>query len=446
MQHPVRPRSTTGDYRVIEVNARLSRSSALASKATGYPLAYVAAKIALGYTLPQIRNCVTQTTTAFFEPALDYIVCKVPRWDFDKFPGVDPGIGPEMKSVGEVMAIGRSFAEALQKALRMLEIGVDGLDPGAFDAGDIRDELQNPSPRRMITVARAFHDGMTVEEAHGLTRIDPFFLAEIQETVEIGRKLAQRGSAGLDASVLREAKLAGYSDAAIAARAGTAVGEVGRLRRVFGIRPQLARIDTLAAEYPAETNYLYMSYGAHESEAPPTSRQKVLVLGSGCYRIGSSVEFDWCCVSSILAVRELGYEAIVLNCNPETVSTDFDVCDRLIFDEISLESVLEVVELEQPLGVIVAMGGQTPNNLALKLHLAGVPILGTPPESVDRAEDRGKFSALCDELSVDQPRWAEATALSDLDGIVAGLGGYPGPGASVVCAFGRGDACRTYRT
>ena len=423
IQYALEP--ATGDYRVIEVNARLSRSSALASKATGYPLAYVAAKIGLGYTLPQIRNCVTQTTTAFFEPALDYIVCKVPRWDFDKFPGVDVSIGPEMKSVGEVMAIGRSFPEALQKALRMLEIGVDGLDPGAFASGNIRDELQNPSPRRMVLLARAFHEGMTVEDAHDLTRIDPFFLAEIQETVAIGRSLVQRGATGLDAGAIREAKLAGYSDSAIAARAGSTPDEVRQLRRTLGVRPHLARIDTLAAEYPAETNYLYMTYGAHESDAPPTNRQKVLVLGSGCYRIGSSVEFDWCSVNAIMAARELGYETIVLNCNPETVSTDFDVCDRLIFDEISLESVLEVVESEQPLGVIVSMGGQTPNNLALKLHQAGVPILGTPPECVDRAEDRGKFSALCDELSVDQPRWAEATALSDLGGIVTELGGFP---------------------
>jgi hypothetical protein len=276
----------------------------------------------------------------------------------------------------------------------------------------------------MVMLARAFHEGMTVEDAHALTRIDPFFLAEIQETVAIGRKLAQRGRTGLDAGALREAKLAGYSDSAIAARAGSTPDEVRQLRRALGVRPHLARIDTLAAEYPAETNYLYMTYGAHESDAPP-NRQKVLVLGSGCYRIGSSVEFDWCSVNAIMAARELGYETIVLNCNPETVSTDFDVCDRLIFDEISLESVLEVVESEQPLGVIVSMGGQTPNNLALKLHQAGVPILGTPPECVDRAEDRGKFSALCDELSVDQPRWAEATALSDLGGIVAGLGGFP---------------------
>jgi len=423
IQYALEP--ATGDYRVIEVNARLSRSSALASKATGYPLAYVAAKIALGYTLPQIRNCVTQTTTAFFEPALDYIVCKVPRWDFEKFPGVDLSIGPEMKSVGEVMAIGRSFPEVLQKALRMLEIGVEGLDPDALPHGDVRGELANPSPRRMLTLARAFHDGMSIEEAHALTRIDPFFLAEIQRTVEIGRGLADLGGAGLSADVLRRAKLAGYSDTAIAARAGLTSDEVRRLRQALDVRPHLARIDTLAAEYPAETNYMYMTYAAHECEAPPTSRQKILVLGSGCYRIGSSVEFDWCCVNAVLTARELGYETLVLNCNPETVSTDFDICDRLIFDEISLESVLDVMDSERPAGVIVSMGGQTPNNLALGLHRAGVPILGTPPESVDRAEDRGKFSALCDELSIDQPRWTQATELSDLGEAVKQLGGYP---------------------
>jgi carbamoyl-phosphate synthase large subunit len=414
-----------GDYRVIEVNARLSRSSALASKATGYPLAYVAARIALGATLPEIPNAITHKTTSFFEPALDYIVCKVPRWDFEKFRGVDPRIGPEMKSVGEVMAIGRSFPEVLQKALRMLEIRVEGLDPDAFAFDDLADELQHPTPRRIFAVARAFHDGMTVEKVHALTRIDPFFLSEILRLVEIGKRLAGRGRAGLDADELREAKLAGYSDAGIASRVGSTAGEIRRLRHQHDVRPRLARIDTLAAEYPAETNYLYMSYAAHADEPIPGTRKKILVLGSGCYRIGSSVEFDWCCVNAALTARELGHETLLLNCNPETVSTDYDICDRLIFDEISLETVLDVVEAEQPAGVIVSMGGQTPNNLALQLHRLGVPILGTPPESVDIAEDRRKFSALCDEISVDQPRWVEATALADLAGAVESLGGYP---------------------
>jgi carbamoyl-phosphate synthase large subunit len=414
-----------GDYRVIEVNARLSRSSALASKATGYPLAYVAARIALGATLPEIPNAITRKTTSFFEPALDYIVCKVPRWDFEKFRGVDPRIGPEMKSVGEVMAIGRSFPEVLQKALRMLEIRVEGLDPDAFAFDDLADELQHPTPRRIFAVARAFHDGMTVEKVHALTRIDPFFLSEILRLVEIGKRLAGRGRAGLDADELREAKLAGYSDAGIASRVGSTAGEIRRLRHQHDVRPRLARIDTLAAEYPAETNYLYMSYAAHADEPIPGTRKKILVLGSGCYRIGSSVEFDWCCVNAALTARELGHETLLLNCNPETVSTDYDICDRLIFDEISLETVLDVVEAERPAGVIVSMGGQTPNNLALQLHRLGVPILGTPPESVDIAEDRRKFSALCDEISVDQPRWVEATALADLAGAVESLGGYP---------------------
>jgi len=415
----------TGDYRVIEVNARLSRSSALASKATGYPLAYVAAKVALGYSLPQIQNCVTRTTTAFFEPALDYIVCKIPRWDFDKFLGVDRNIGPEMKSVGEVMAIGRSFPEALQKALRMLEIGVEGLDPGAGPAGDVRAALTDPSPRRMIILARAFREGMTIEEAHALTQIDPFFLAEIRRAVEIGEQVAEAGQAGLDVGLLLEAKLAGYSDAAIAGLVGTEVADVRSLRQALGVRPRLARIDTLAAEFPAETNYLYMTYAAQECDAPLTRREKVLVLGSGCYRIGSSVEFDWCCVNAVRAARDLGFETLVLNCNPETVSTDFDVSDRLVFDEISLESILELMELERPMGVIVSMGGQTPNNLALGLHREGIRVLGTPPQSVDRAEDRGKFSALCDELAIDQPRWAAATALSDLGNLVDDVGGFP---------------------
>ena len=424
IQYALDPRSM--DYRVIEVNPRLSRSSALASKATGYPLAYVAAKIAVGYTLPQLENAITRVTTAFFEPALDYVVCKAPRWDFEKFAGVDPRIGTEMKSVGEVMAIGRSFPEVLQKAMRMLEIGADGLDPNRFAFADLRRELSEPSPRRMFAVARAFADGMSVDEVAEITAIDRFFLGEIARVAAIRKDLAaRRGADALDLETVRTAKRAGFSDAAIASLVQSPVAAVRERRRALGVRPRQAQIDTLAAEYPAETNYLYLTYAADEDDVPPSPRKKVLVLGSGCYRIGSSVEFDWCCVNAVKAARELGYDVLLVNCNPETVSTDYDVCDRLIFDEISVETVLEICETEQPDGVIVAMGGQTPNNLALKLHRAGVRILGTSPEQIDRAEDRMKFSALCDELGVDQPRWAEATALSEVESIVEALGGFP---------------------
>ena len=416
----------TSDYRVIEVNPRLSRSSALASKATGYPLAYVAAKIALGHTLPSIANRVTGVTTAFFEPALDYVVCKIPRWDLDKFAGVDPAIGPEMKSVGEVMAIGRSFAEALQKALRMLEVGVSGLDPRAVTAAEVAIELARPSPRRILAVARALADGRTVDELAAVTAIDRFFVAELARIVAIDRRLgALDGLAAFDDDAVIEAKRAGFSDLAIAARLGVDEAAVRAHRHHRGVRPGLAQIDTLAAEYPAQTNYLYLSYAATTDDVAPTDRKKVLVLGSGCYRIGSSVEFDWCCVNAVTAARELGYEALLLNSNPETVSTDYDMCDRLFFDEISLETVLAICDRERPDGVIVAMGGQTPNRLALALHRAGVHVLGTSPTSIDRAEDRQKFSALCDQLGIDQPRWAEATARGDLERVVAGLGGYP---------------------
>ncbi|MSP61787.1 MAG: carbamoyl-phosphate synthase (glutamine-hydrolyzing) large subunit [Myxococcales bacterium] len=425
IQYALDPKST--DYRVIEVNPRLSRSSALASKATGYPLAYVAAKIALGYTLPQLANAITRVTTAFFEPAMDYIVCKIPRWDFEKFVGVDKRLGPEMKSVGEVMAIGRSFPEALQKALRMLEIGADGLDPKAFEFSDLKAELQQPSPRRMFAVAHALEQGMTVDELFALTAIDRFFLHEVARIIGVGRSLCDVGAdlAKLDRDRLSEAKRAGFSDQAIAKRSGSTASRVRELRHKLDVRPRIAQIDTLAAEYPAETNYLYLTYAADGHDIAPSPRKKILVLGSGCYRIGSSVEFDWCCVNAVTAARELGYEAILLNCNPETVSTDYDICDRLVFDEITMETVLELYEAEKPEGVLVSMGGQTPNNLALKLHRAGVKILGTAPESVDKAEDRGQFSALCDRLKIDQPRWSEATALADVDKVVAELGGFP---------------------
>ncbi len=422
IQYALDPHSM--DYRVIEVNARLSRSSALASKATGYPLAYVAAKIALGYALPDLPNAITRRTSAFFEPALDYIVCKVPRWDLEKFAGVDRRIGSEMKSVGEVMSIARSFPAALQKALRMLDIGVVGLDPDAFKFEDIRAELRHPSPRRIFAVSRALADGMSVDEVHQLSRIDRWFLTEMERIVRARREM-QRTGATLEAPQLLEAKQLGYSDRGIANLVSGTEDEIRDLRRKHQILPRIAQIDTLAAEYPAETNYLYLTYHADQDDVAPSWRKKVLVLGSGAYRIGSSVEFDWCSVNTVKAARELGYETIVLNYNPETVSTDYDVSDKLIFDEISFETVLEVYERERPYGVIVSMGGQVPNNLAIRLHRAGVKILGTSAESIDRAEDRNKFSGLLDELEIDQPKWTTATSTDALDSIAAELGGYP---------------------
>jgi carbamoyl-phosphate synthase large subunit len=418
IQFALNPR--TWDYRVIEVNARLSRSSALASKATGYPLAYVAAKLALGYRLPDLKNAITKTTTAFFEPALDYIVCKIPRWDLRKFEGVEQKIGSEMKSVGEVMAIGRTFPEALQKALRMVEIGADGLDPDAFTFADLKAAIETPSPGRIFAIARGLSEGMSVEEISRLSAIDAFFIGEMARTIEITQKLAPD-----DAGSIREAKRAGYSDRFIAKRLGREETDVRDLRHSYGIGPGLAQIDTLAAEYPAETNYLYLTYGVDTDDVSASSRKKILVLGSGAYRIGSSVEFDWCAVNTVLEARALGYETLLLNCNPETVSTDYDICDRLIFDEITIESILEIWAKEKPDAVVVSMGGQTPNNLAIELHKAGIKMLGTSPESIDRAESRDKFSALLDTLEIAQPRWAQATESGDLDRVVESLGGYP---------------------
>ncbi len=425
IQYALDPKSR--DYRVIEVNARLSRSSALASKATGYPLAYVAAKIAVGYTLPEIANAITRRTTAFFEPALDYLVCKVPRWDLGKFRGASMRIGSEMKSVGEVMAIGRTFPEVLQKALRMLDIGVKGLDPDAFKFDDIKDELRNATDRRVFAVAQALRDGMSVDEVHDLTKIDRWFLSSLVPVVKMHAGLKGRSvhKAPLDRDTLLDAKRLGFSDRMIGKLTDAPRGSIRALRKEHKIESHLAQIDTLAAEFPAETNYLYSSYHAQASDVSPSWRKKIMVLGSGAYRIGSSVEFDWCCVNAIQAASELGYETIMLNYNPETVSTDYDMCDKLIFDEISFETVMDIYEREQPYGVVVSMGGQVPNNLALKLHQAGVRILGTSGESIDKAEDRKKFSALLDELKINQPKWVHLTDVSDAERIVEHLGGFP---------------------
>jgi carbamoyl-phosphate synthase large subunit len=422
VQFALDPRSC--DYRVIEVNARLSRSSALASKATGYPLAYVGAKLALGYTLAEIPNSITRRTTAFFEPSLDYIVCKVPRWDLEKFRGAVEVIGSEMKSVGEVMAIGRSFPEAIQKALRMLDIGVKGLDPNAFEFEDLESELERATPRRIFALAKAIQTGMSIERIHELTHVDPWFLRAIEPVVTISAEIAGAKPL-LPVELLRRAKELGFSDHAIDVLRGEPRGTNRKRRRQAGIRPHLSHIDTMAAEFPAETNYLYSSYHASESDGKPSSRKKIMVLGSGVYRIGSSVEFDWCAVHALQAASALGFETIMLNYNPETVSTDYDVCDRLVFDEISLETVLDLCETEKPDGIVVSMGGQIPNNLALRLSDAGLPVIGTHPKNIDRAEDRSKFSALLDALGIDQPNWAHARDVSEVDAIVERLGGYP---------------------
>ena len=421
IQYALHPSS--GDYRVIEINARLSRSSALASKATGYPLAYVAAKIAIGYTLPDIPNSITRRTTSFFEPALDYLVCKVPRWDISKFGGASNRIGSEMKSVGEVMAIGRTFPEVLQKAVRMLEIGVSGVDPDAFAFDDVRDEIEHATPLRVFAIARALRDAIPVAEIARLSGIDPWFINGVQEIVAMRETLKSEGIA--DPARLRRAKELGFADAAIDALSRVAPGETRQARRANGILRRFARIDTTAAEFPAETNYLYATFSAEADEAGPSGRRKIIVVGSGPYRIGSSVEFDWCCVNAVQAAGEVGFETIMVNYNPETVSTDYDVCDKLVFDEITFESILDLYEQESPLGIVLSMGGQLPNNLAIDLAEAGVRILGTSARDIDRAEDRQKFSSMLDRLGIDQPRWTHVTSLDQTGEAVAELGGYP---------------------
>jgi carbamoyl-phosphate synthase large subunit len=415
------------DYRIIEVNARLSRSSALASKATGYPLAFVAAKLALGHALSNVPNKVTGSTMACFEPALDYVVVKVPRWDLDKFRRVSSRIGSGMKSVGEVMAIGRTFEEALQKALRMLDIGVDGViaDSPAVAFDDLATELAEPTDRRVFAVARALATGMPVEEVHRLTRIDPWFLRRIERINDRARALRSAGGSALPADLLRQVKQAGFSDAQIGRFTGRAEDAIREARVAAGIRPCVKQIDTLAAEYRARTNYLYLTYNGSEDDVElGPAGESVLVLGSGAYRIGSSVEFDWCCVNTVRTLRQLRYPTLMLNCNPETVSTDYDECDRLYFDELTFETVREIHDKERPYGVIVSMGGQTPNNLALRCDRAGLRVLGTSPTNIDRAEDRHQFSALCDRLGIDQPAWAEVTSVEAAEAFADEVG-YP---------------------
>ncbi len=413
------------DYRVIEVNARLSRSSALASKATGYPLAFVAAKLALGYGLHELKNNVTKVTSALFEPALDYIVVKIPRWDLDKFSGVSKKIGSSMKSVGEVMAIGRTFEEAIQKGLRMIRQARHGF-VGTREAPvtDLKAQLQEPTDKRIFYISEAFEEGMTVEEIHSLTKIDNWFLGKLKNIFDLKNELLKFDTlSNLPDELLAKAKRYGFSDFQIARfvlKSHDRLIEedimlVRNERKLRGILPVVKQIDTLAAEYPAQTNYLYLTYSGTEHDISYENDQKsVIVLGSGAYRIGSSVEFDWCSVSALTTVRNEGYRSIMINYNPETVSTDYDICDRLYFDELSFERVMDIVDLESPFGVIVNSGGQIPNGLATRLNDQNVPILGTSAESIDRSENRHKFSEMLDQLGIDQPRWKELTSIDDI--------------------------------
>ncbi len=413
------------EYRVIEVNARLSRSSALASKATGYPLAFVAAKLALGYGLHEIKNSITKTTSAFFEPALDYIVCKIPRWDLNKFIGVSKQIGSSMKSVGEVMAIGRTFEEAIQKGLRMIGQGMHGF-VGNRDIKftNIEKELSEPTDMRIFVIADAFEKGFSVSDIFELTKIDPWFLNKLKNIFELSSELEQYNSLEeLPLNILKKAKITGFSDFQIARSILKSVNEhieegmleVREFRKRNNIIPYVKQIDTLAAEYPAMTNYLYLTYSGSKHDLDYDDKdQSVIVLGSGAYRIGSSVEFDWCSVNALDSINSLGYRSVMINYNPETVSTDYDICDRLYFDELSFERVYDIVELEKPKGVIISTGGQIPNNLAMRLYKQNINVLGTSPVYIDNAENRHKFSMLCDKLGIDQPRWQEVTSIEEI--------------------------------
>lgn len=422
VQYALDPNSE--DYRVIEVNARLSRSSALASKATGYPLAFVAAKLGMGYGLHEIKNSVTKVTTACFEPALDYVVCKIPRWDLNKFEGVSKVIGSSMKSVGEIMAIGRSFEEAIQKGIRMIGQGMHGFVGNVLKTKDIDEELVNPTDSRIFAIAGAFDKGYSVEKIHELTKIDHWFLQRLENIHLLKEELSKFDKeTNVSESLLRKAKQYGFSDFQIGRLTvkNTSLShhekmlKVRDYRKKLGVLPCVKQIDTLAGEYPAMTNYLYVTYNGSENDVKyEHDGCSVIVLGSGAYRIGSSVEFDWCGVSALNTIRKVGYRSVMINYNPETVSTDYDTCDRLYFDELSFERVMDIIELEEPKGVVVSTGGQIPNNLAMRLYGQHVNILGTSPESIDRAEDRQKFSTMCDELGIDQPRWSELTSIEDI--------------------------------
>ena len=432
VQYAFDPKSE--DYRVIEVNARLSRSSALASKATGYPLAFVAAKLGLGYGLFELKNSVTKTTSAFFEPALDYVVCKIPRWDLSKFRGVDRELGSSMKSVGEVMAIGRNFEEAIQKGLRMIGQGMHGfVENKELEIDNIDAALREPTDKRIFIISKAMHKGYTIDQIHELTKIDKWFLYKLKHIIDIDETLKKCKSVNvLDKELLRTAKIYGFTDFQIAravgleqelgnmAKAGLVIRQ---LRKSYGILPVVKQIDTLAAEYPAQTNYLYVTYAGVKSDITfENDKRSIIVLGSGAYRIGSSVEFDWCGVQALNTIRKQGYRSIMINYNPETVSTDYDMCDRLYFDELTFERVMDIIDLECPYGVIVSTGGQIPNNLAMRLDAQNVPILGTSAKDIDNAEDRAKFSSMLGRNGIDQPEWSALTSMEDINKFIDRVG------------------------
>ena len=421
------------DYRVIEVNARLSRSSALASKATGYPLAFVAAKLGMGYGLFELKNSVTKTTSAFFEPALDYVVCKIPRWDLSKFRGVDKELGSSMKSVGEVMAIGRNFEEAIQKGLRMIGQGMHGfVENRELEIEDIDAALREPTDKRVFVISKAMHKGYTVDQIHELTKIDKWFLEKLQHIIDIDEAMKKCNINTLDKELLRTAKVYGFTDFQIARAVGLedelksmrkASLVVRNRRKNYDILPVVKQIDTLAAEYPAQTNYLYVTYAGVKSDITfENDHRSIIVLGSGAYRIGSSVEFDWCGVQALNTIRKEGYRSVMINYNPETVSTDYDMCDRLYFDELTFERVMDIIDLEQPNGVIVSTGGQIPNNLAVLLDEQHVPILGTKAQDIDNAEDRAKFSQMLTNNGINQPEWSALTSMDDIDRFIERVG------------------------
>lgn len=423
IQYALNPNSE--DYRIIEVNARLSRSSALASKATGYPLAFIATKLALGYALNEVVNIITQETSANFEPALDYVALKFPRWDLQKFQQVSTQLGSEMKSVGEVMSLGRSFEEVLQKAIRMLDVGMLGFVGNNLSFKNLDKELSEPTDKRIFAIAQALQQGYSVDKIHELTKITKWFLYKMKNIIDIETNLKGfKNLKGLNSDLMREAKQAGFSDLQIANLTDAKELEVREYRKSLGIIPVVKQIDTMAAEFPAQTNYLYLTYHGIEDDIQLGEKDQIVVLGSGAYRIGSSVEFDWCCVNAVNQVNKSGYKSIMINCNPETVSTDYDICDKLYFEQLTFERVLDIYDKENPDGIIVSMGGQVPNNLAVKLHNAGIKIIGTSPEQIDNAESRHKFSKILDEIEVDQPEWKEVTSLNDAKQFADNVG-YP---------------------
>ena len=449
VQYAFDPKSE--DYRVIEVNARLSRSSALASKATGYPLAFVAAKLGMGYGLFELKNSVTKTTSAFFEPALDYVVCKIPRWDLSKFRGVDKELGSSMKSVGEVMAIGRNFEEAIQKGLRMIGQGMHGfVENKELEIDDIDAALREPTDKRVFVISKAMHKGYTVDQIHDLTKIDKWFLEKLKHIIDIDEAMKKCNINTLEQDLLRIAKVYGFTDFQVARAVGLEQ-ELGNMhkaallvrnkRKSYGILPVVKQIDTLAAEYPAQTNYLYVTYAGVKSDITfENDHRSIIVLGSGAYRIGSSVEFDWCGVQALNTIRKEGWRSVMINYNPETVSTDYDMCDRLYFDELTFERVMDIIEMEQPHGVIVSTGGQIPNNLAMHLDAQNVPILGTAAKDIDNAEDRAKFSQMLTNNGINQPEWSALTSMEDIDNFIERVGfpvlvrpSYVGRGARRRC-------------